>query len=67
MACPACRYAEHAAGRAGGHTYMESPGRTQNVAAQFPKYTVWTVRAGERRRAQSRKFPEARAACGYEL
>ena len=28
---------------------------------------VWTVRAGEPRKAQRRKFPEACAPCGYEL
>ena len=50
-----------------GHTYIESSGSTRNVATHFPNMAVWTVRAGEPRKAQRRKFPEARAACGNEL
>ena len=50
-----------------GHTYMESSESTRNVATHFPNMAVWTVRAGEPRKAQRRKFPEARVACAYEL
>ena len=46
---------------------MESSGSTRNVATHFPNMAVWTVRAGEPRKAQRRKFPEARVACGNEL
>ena len=46
---------------------MESSGSIRNVATHFPNMAVWTVRAGEPRKAQRRKFPEGRAACGYEL
>ena len=35
-----------------GHTYMESSGSTRNVATHFPNMVVWTVRAGEPRKAQ---------------
>ena len=50
-----------------GHTYMESSGSTRNVATHFPNMAPWTVRAGGPRKAQRRKFPEARVACGNEL
>ena len=50
-----------------GTHIWESSGSTRNVATHFPNMVVWTVRAGEPRKAQRRKFPEARVACGYEL
>ena len=46
---------------------MELSGSTRNVATHFPNMAVWTVRAGEPRKAQRRKFPEARVARGNEL
>ena len=51
-----------------GHTYMESSGRTRNISTHFPNMAAWTVPAGSApRKAQRRKFPEARVACGNEL
>ena len=57
--CRAARREDSCRVHVAGHTYMESSGSTRNVATHFPNMAVWTVRPGEPRKAQRRKFPEA--------